>query len=185
MTGQSSSRTERFRARQRRGRWLKLVVYPMLLVVVGVLLMPPVLDRVLGGMNAAGECRVLRVLDADRFRLDCAVAGRQTAQLLGADAPASTGVGCRAEFWAGYRAKWAARRFIWQAGEVDVRLDGYGWRDRTLMVVQADGAGLASHLRDAGLALADDGYGVAGWCGGRLDALQAARAGGNAEAADG
>lgn len=152
---------------------LKVLVYGVLLAAFSILSLPPIVDRVNGATSSSGECRLLRVVDADRFSLSCDVVGRQTAQLLGADAPSSTGVGCRAEFWAGYRAKWAARRFVWAAGDLDIRLDGFGWRDRTLMVVQSDGEGLASYLRQAGVALQDDGYAVTGWCGGRLEELGA------------
>jgi endonuclease YncB( thermonuclease family) len=170
-----SSGIEALRGRERLRRRLKWVFYGVCCTFLAVLFGPVVLDRAFGALRAApaSECRVLAVLDADRYRLSCEIVGRQTARLLGADTPASRGVDCAAEFVAGTRAKWAARAALWGASRVEARLDGFGWRDAPLVIVSADGERLSGRLVRDGLARADDGYGTGGWCNGEIAALSA------------
>jgi hypothetical protein len=169
---------ERIRRRQRRVRRLVATLWTGGAVVLAVVVAPVLADRVLGAIRMAegSECRLLTVLDADRYRLDCEIVGRQTARLLGADAPASRGVGCAAEFWAGTRAKWAARARLWRAGAITAELDGFGWRSAPLLMLEADGQRVGRWLVDSGFARFDQGYGEGGWCQGELAALGPGRA---------
>jgi len=165
------SRLARMRGRWRRRRRLKIAAVACGSAIVAALAGPVAVDRATGAVARAGECRILTVLDADRYRLSCAIVGRQTARLLGADTPASREAGCWAEFVAGTRAKWAARAKLWTAGRVEAELDGFGWRHAPLVVLTVDGRRLSGWLVDQGHARRDDGYGERGWCRGETDRL--------------
>ena len=159
-----SARARRDADPDRRGRLVSRLVYGVCGLAFLIYVGPLIVDRAVGAMRQSGECRLLQVVNGDTFRLSCPVIGRQTAQLLGADTPATRGVGCTEEWVAGMRAKWAARRILWSAGEIDAEIDGFGWADRTLVILRADGAGLASQLVEAGHARSDSGYSDEGWC---------------------
>ena len=134
--------------------------------VILAIVVPVALDRAMGAAKQAGECRILRILDADRYRVTCDIVGRQTVRLLGADTPAALAPQCWAEFQAGMRAKWAVRARLWSASEVDVSLDGFGWRDAPLAIVEADEERLSGWLVAENRGRIDDGYGRGGWCSG-------------------
>ncbi|MEO1677401.1 MAG: hypothetical protein AAFU80_04495 [Pseudomonadota bacterium] len=164
-----SDRRRRLAQRERRTGWITASLYLFFFALLAVVAGPVLADRLMGALKAGGECRILRVVDADTYRLDCEVIGRQQAQLLGANAPATREVGCRAEYLAGMRAKWAARRMLWGADEIVARIDGFGWDDRTLVILRLDGEGMASRLVEQGHAMQDAGYSTQGWCAGELD----------------
>ncbi len=168
---QRLSDAERIRRQDAWRRRLKVAVFVSGGAVLILLGAPLVSDVAMGAAKRAGECRIVTVLDADRFRLSCDIVGRQTARLLGADAPAALGVDCPEEFYAGQRAKWAVRARLWAADEVRADLDGFGWRDTPLVVVTVDDRRLSGWLVEQGLAHVDDGYGRGGWCQGEIDAL--------------
>ena len=162
---------QRMQSWQRWRRRLKAALYTLVGVAVLVGVAPLAVDRAMGLVKRSGECRLLTVLDADRFRLSCDIVGRQTARLLGADAPGSREVGCREEFVAGLRAKWLARGKLWLAAAVEAELDGFGWREVPLVVITVEGQRLSGWLMEQGLARPDDGYGRGGWCKGELAQL--------------
>lgn len=148
-------------SRRRRGRaWLYAVLGLFCLIVI----VPPVVDFGKGMLASDGDCRLVRVIEGDRFRVRCPVIGGQAVQLMGAAVPGTSGVECFSEFVAGYRAKWAARWILWTAGSIRAEADGFGWTDRTLVSIQADGEGLPRLLVEAGHGRWDDGYSDIGWC---------------------
>ncbi|MEE4118470.1 MAG: hypothetical protein V2I65_05600 [Paracoccaceae bacterium] len=168
---QRLSDAERIRRQDAWRRRLKVAAFASGGGVILLLVAPLLSDLAMGAAKRAGECRIVTVLDADRFRLSCDIVGRQTARLLGADAPAARGVDCPEEFYAGQRAKWAVRAQLWAADEVRADLDGFGWRETPLVVVTVDDRRLSGWLVEQGLARVDDGYGRGSWCQGEIDAL--------------
>lgn len=137
-----------------------LVIVPAALVVVA----PPVVDYARGMTKETTDCRVVRVIAGDTFRLSCPGIGSVRAQLMGADTPGIRGVSCYEEFEQGVAAQWATRRILWAADEVDARIDGLEFQGRTLVQIRVDGEGLATMLVEAGHGRWDDGYGNRSWC---------------------
>ena len=147
--------------RGRRGstRWIVAAL------VLSAILGPSLVDAARGLFRpSAGDCRVANVVDGDTLRLWCAGRGTVQARLVGFDTPELASPDCVTEAVAAVRAKWALRRAIWGASEINLSFQGDDRYGRALVDVTLDGVPLADLMIGLGHARPYSGGRRDSWC---------------------
>jgi endonuclease YncB( thermonuclease family) len=152
-------------------RVLNPLVYLRAVVVlwlIGLVILPYGTDLVTAATKpvstAAGDCRVVTVIDGDTVTLACPAQGVFRARLLGLDAPEKFSPGCAAELLAAEEATWALRMRLLQAGTLAIEQEGEDRYGRPLVRLMVDGEDVARGLIRDGHARAYGGGLRGTWC---------------------
>ncbi len=114
--------------------------------------------------SAAGDCRVLRVVDGDTVDLWCGATGFERARLDGFDAPELFSPKCGAELLAAQKAKWALRGMLLADGDLWMDRGGLDRYQRRLVTVWVGQVPLARRMIQGGYARSYGGGLRGGWC---------------------
>lgn len=120
----------------------------------------PMADRA----RAAGECRVLRVIDGDTVDMTCPETGAFRARLTGYDTPETFEPACPQEAELGAAATARLRAMVAQAMRVQADLGGIDRYDRRLVTLRLDGQPVRDTLIAEALALPYRGGRRPDWC---------------------
>ena len=144
-------------------RWLPRVLKWMLFGLVALIMAQPLGDIVNGYLTPHDGCRVIGIVDGDTIRMICPESGYRTGRLLGFDTP-ELRAACLSEAVQAQAATLYLRRLLWQARHVSALVEGEDRYGRALVLLRADGQGVAGPMVEAGLARRYDGGPRAGWC---------------------
>jgi micrococcal nuclease len=140
----------------------------ILVASIALVVVPFVVDGALAVArpltSAAGDCRVLRVVDGDTVDLWCAASGIERARLDGFDAPELFSAKCTAELIAAQKAKWALRGLLLSAQDMRMARGGLDRYQRRLVTVWLGPVPLARQMIRGGHARQYGGGLRGGWC---------------------
>ena len=133
-------------------------------VALGAVILPPVVDVVMGLVKPRSGCRVIGVVDGDTLRMSCPGSDVTRGRILGIDTP-EVSAACIGEAGKAWAATQYLRYRLWTGWRIEAPVSGLDRYGRGLVRLRIDGRGVENDMIELGLARAYGGGRRFGWCG--------------------